>query len=91
MIYPSDGRPYESPRNVLYLLTVFWRVVLLYVVSGHAQTGYISVKGSVVNEWDRYSRRAGHFSSSADPRKMVQYDIAASGTFEVSLGSVNQL
>ena len=67
-------------------MTVFCASVLLYVVSGQAQTGYISVKGGVVNELG--SLQPGVqvvFSSSADPRKMVQYDIAASGTFEVSL------
>ena len=76
-----------NPREMCCtLMTVFCASVLLYVVSGQAQTGYISVKGGVVNELG--SLQPGVqvvFSSSADPRKMVQYDIAASRTFEVSL------
>jgi hypothetical protein len=61
--------------------------VLLFVSRDQAQTiNYISVKGSVFNETGDLQQDVRIvFSSGADPRKTVQYDIAASGTFDVPL------
>ena len=69
------------------LVTMLCTSVLLFVLSSTAQTtSYISVNGSVLNETGALQPGVRIiFSSSADPRKMVQYDIAASGTFSVSL------